>query len=154
MASGLPDYFRGVDVAYQALSEMIVRPKYGGGIIASGSVEVVANVQTNLVNVAGMGMTYGGAVWLDYNLTQANSRVLLGCEGVAISDLSFVRLNEYRITKPASLVVFLNRFDTINHIYSVGISYGVTFENSLILNYLEEHGFTPTVHYRLIYALI
>ena len=30
MASGLPDYYRGVDVAYQALSEMIVRPKYGG----------------------------------------------------------------------------------------------------------------------------
>lgn len=154
MASGRADYHVGVDVAYQALTEMIVRPKYGGGLIASGSKEVTASIQNTLVSIAGTGMTYGGSVWLDYTLTQANSRVLLGCEGVAITDLSFKRLNDYRITKPASSVVFLNRYDPISFIYSVGISYGVTFESSLILNYLEEHGTTPTVHYRLIYALI
>lgn len=142
MASGLQDYYSGV------------RPTYGGALIASGSKPVKPHVQTNLVNVAGKGMTYGGAVWLDYTLTQANSRVLLGCEGIAVTDLSFVRLNDYNITKPESLVVFLNKYDSINHIYSVGISYGVTFESSLILNYLEEHGNTPTVHYRLVYALI
>jgi len=142
MTSGLPDFYRGV------------RPTYGGAIIKSGSKEVTANAQTNLVNIAGKGMTYGGAVWLDHTLTQANSRVLLGCEGIAITDLSFVRLNEYRITIPESMVVFLNRYDSINFIYCVGIRYGVTFESSLILNYLEEHGTTPTVHYRLVYALI
>jgi len=154
MATGLPDYYRGVDVAYQALSQMVVRPKYGGGLIASGSIEVVANVQTNLVAIDGKGMIYGGTVWLDYTLTQANSRVLLGVEGVAITDLSFLRLNEYHINKPASLPVFIQRYDPISFIYSVGISYGVTFESSCIVNYLEQHGTTPTVHYRLIYALI
>lgn len=142
MASGLPDYYRGV------------RPRYGGARIVSDSKQVTKNIQTNLVAISGRGMTYGGAVWLDYTLTQANSRVLLGCEGVAITDLSFLRLNDYGIDQTKTLPVSLNRYDPISFIYSVGISYGITFESSLILNYLEQHGTTPTVHFRLVYALI
>jgi len=131
-----------------------MRPRYGGALIAAGQVEVTASVQTNLAAIYGKGMIYGGAVWLDYNKTQANSRVLLGCEGVAITDLSFYRMLEYKIENPRIMPVTINKFDGINFVYSAGISYGITFEISLILNYFEQHGFTPTVHYRLVYTLI
>jgi len=154
MASGLPDYYRGVDVAYQALAQMTVRPMYGKAVLASGSKVVAANGGTYLVAVFGKGMLYGGTVWLDYTLPQGNSEMQLWTEEVYILSLSFVRMLQYRITNPVSSVIYLNKYDTVNHIYSAGIGGGITFESYLALAYLEEHGFTPTVHYRLLYALL
>lgn len=154
MVSGLPDYYRGVDIAYQALGEMIVRPKYGGAVLATGSKYCTANVQNTLVGVNGKGMIYGGAVWLDYTSAQADSEVWLGIDGYTISNLSFERLLAYGINQPRSWPVSLICADHINHIYGVGISYGITFESQLVLAYYEQNGTRPTVHYRLIYTLI
>lgn len=154
MASGMLDYYRGVDVAYQALSQMIVRPKYGGALLAWGSKYCTANVQNTLVGIAGKGMIYGGAVWLDYTLPQANSQVWLGIDGYTITNLSFERLLLYGINQPRSWPVSLLHADHVNRIYAVGISYGITFETQVVLAYYEQNGFTPTVHYRLVYALI
>jgi len=154
MASGLPDYYRGVDVAYQALAQMIVRPKYGGALLAWGSKYCTANTQNTLVGIAGKGMVYGGAVWLDYTSTQSNSQVWLGIDGYTLTNLSFERLVQYGIDKPRSWPVSVNKKDSVNWVYSVGISYGITFETQVVLAYLEEHGTRPTVHYRLVYSLI
>lgn len=154
MASGLPDYYRGVDVTYQTLSQMITRPKYGGALLAWGSLEVTANVQNTLCGVAGKGMVYGGVVWLDYTLSQANSQVWLGIDTYTVTNLSMLRLNAYSVNRPRSWPVSILKYDSVNYIYSVGISYGLTFEKQLVLAYYEQNGFTPTVHYRLIYALI
>ncbi len=154
MASGLPDYYRGVDVAYQALSQMIVRPKYGGALLAWGSKTCDANVQNTLVGINGRGMIYGGAVWLDYTLPQANSQVWLGIDGYTVTNLSFERLLLYGINQSRSWPVSLLHADQVNQVYAVGISYGLTFESQLVLAYYEQNGTTPTVHYRLIYALI
>jgi len=154
MASGLPDYFVGVDVAYQALAQMTTRPKYGGGILASGSEQVAANGATILTLSTGKGMIYAGNVWMDSTNAQQNSEVQLVIDGAIMTTLSFLRLNEYGINKPRSSVVSLNKYDPTEFIYSVGISYGLTFETYVMLLYNEEHGNTPTVHYRLVYALI
>lgn len=154
MASGLPDHYRGVDIKLQDLSELTIRPKYGKAVLASGSAVAAANTGTFLTVVFGKGRLYGGSVWLDYTLTQANSEIRLFTEQVYISSLSFFRMLEYRITNPLSSVVFLNKFDGVNYVYSAGISGDLTFESYLALAYFEKHGFTPTVHYRLLYALI
>ena len=154
MAHGLLDYYRGINVAYQALSEMIIRPKYGAALLASGSMEVVANSHNTLAIVSGKGMTYGGAVWLDYTLSQANGEVEIMPDDLVLSGLSFYRLMEYGILRPRTWPVSLNVYDSTNRIYSAGISYGITFETTLELAYQENNGFTPTVHYRLAYALI
>lgn len=154
MASGLPDYYRGVDVKLQELSQMIVRPKYGGGLLAWGSKEVTADVQNTLVGVNGKGMIYGGVVWLDYTYSQGNSEVWLGVDGYTITNLSFAKLLAYGITKPGNWPVSLNKMDGTNLIYSVGISFGITFESQVVLAYNEQNSTTPTVHFRLIYALI
>lgn len=154
MASGLPDYFSGVDIAYQNLSEMINRPKYGGALLAWGSKTVTANVQNTLCGIVGKGMIYGGAVWFDYTLPQADSQVWLGIDGYTITNLSFERLLIYGLKHPRSWPVSLLHCDQVNQIYSVGISYGITFETQLVLAYYEQNGTTPTVHYRLIYTLI
>lgn len=154
MVSGFADYFRGMDVAFKALGAMIVRPKYGGALLATGSKYCTKDTQNTLVGINGKGMIYGGAVWLDYTLPQSNSQVWLGIDGYTITDLSFERLVEYGIDQPRSWPVSVHKKDSVNYVYSVGISYGITFETQLVLAYLEEHGTTPTVHYRLVYALI
>lgn len=154
MAHGLPDFYRGMDVAYQMLSEMIVRPKYGGALLAWGSRECAAGVQTTLLGVAGKGMIYGGAIWLDYTSTQSNSQPWLGIDGYTLTNLSFERLMEYGINEPRAWPLALHKKDSVKWVYSVGVSYGITFEESVVLAYYEQHGTTPTVHYRLVYALI
>lgn len=154
MASGLPDYHRGVDIKLQSLSELTSRPKYGAakGILSSRG--VTASAGTYLVEVLGKGMIYGGSVWLDYTSTQANSELWVVCDDEAINALSFFRLKEYGIDDPRNSPVSVNKFDGTNHVYSVGISYGITFEESLRLLYWEKYGKTPVVHYHLVYALI
>lgn len=154
MASGLPDYCRGIDVAYQALSEMTVRPKYGGALLDSGSEEAWSDRTLPLDLISGKGMLYGGVVWLEYTSSQSNSIVWLQLDGVQINDLSFWRLQHYGINKPRSAVVTINKFDSTNYIYSVGFSYGLTFDSFLRLLYEEKHGTTPTIHWRLVYALL
>lgn len=142
MTSGLPDYRKGV------------RPIYGGAVLASGSKQVLANQGTQLAGVDGKGMIYGGSLWLDYTLTQANGEVMVQIDGDIITQLSFFRMLEYGITNPRTSLVTLNKYDPVNFVYSAAISFGVTFETSLTLVYNEQNGFTPTVHYRLLYALV
>lgn len=154
MASGLPDYYRGVDIAYQALAQMIVRPKYGGAKISEGYLDVTVDKYNLLLSISGKGMTYAGTVWLDYTLTQANAQVRLEIDGVMVTSLRFVELKLYGINNPKTAIVTLNAFDGENFIYSAGISSGITFETSLKLYYREANLTTPRVWYRLIYALI
>lgn len=141
MASGMPDY------------QNTVRPKFGGAILADGSEAVVANVVTPLVQKTGKGMIYAGSVWMDYTSSQGNSEVWLRIDEFYVPALSFARMKDFGVTDPRKAIVSLNKYDTTNYIYSVGLSYGITFETGFILAYSEEHGTTPTVHYRLVYAL-
>ena len=154
MASGLPDFYRSVDLAKQSKAELIVRPKFGGGILSAGQLTVTDGVLNNLVQINGKGMVYGGSIWLDFTSTQANSEVWLGIDGVNIAGLSMIRLKDYNIVDPGKAVITLNTYDSVNKIYSVGISYGLTFETRLDLKYYERHDVKPTVHYRIIYTLL
>lgn len=154
MASGLPDYYRGMDVAYQALAEMTVRPKYGQVYLKSGSEPATPSGDTLLAFFSGKGMVYGGVIWLDYTSSQANSYIKLLLDAEHLNDLSFLRLNEYNITNPRSSVVTINKYDSVNHVYCVGISYGVTFDSYLMLLYYNAYANAPTIHYRLVYTLL
>lgn len=142
MVSGTPDYLQ------------VVRLRYGGARLAWGSKYCTKNEQNTLCGIAGKGMIYGGAVWFDHTLPQADSQVWLGIDGYTITNLSFERLLIYGLNQPRSWPVHLLFCDQVNQIYSVGISYGITFETQVVLAYYEQNGNQPTVHYRLVYALL
>ena len=142
MSSGHPDYLN------------VVRPRFGGAIMKWGIITAKASDYKQLRLVSGKGMIYGGTVWLDYTLTQSNSEVWLKTDNFVLNDLSFLRLRNYQILNPKTAPVSLNKFDVYNYVYSVGLSYGITFQDSLELGYYERHGTTPTIHYRLVYALL
>lgn len=154
MVSGLPDYYRGVDIAYQALTQVIVRPKYGGAKSAWGSKPVTANDTTQLLKINSKGMLYGGVAYMAYALSQAKGLFELKVDGSFITDKSLVSLNAFNITQPQSYPVYLLVFDDNGHVYSVAVSNGITFESEVILSYVEDDGGTPTIYFDLTYALI
>ncbi len=154
MASGLPDFFRSVDVAKQSLAQMINRPKYGGALQTKGSLAVDASVPTRLASITGKGVLYGGSVWLDYTSSQANSAIQMKLDGWILSSMTLLQLKDYGIVEPRSSIFTLSHYDAVNYNYSVGLSYGITFESYLDLYYYNAYANTPTVHYNLAYALI
>lgn len=154
MASGLPDYYRGVDIAYQALSQMIVRPKYGGANVAFGEVEVSASGETAIVSISGKGMVYGGVLALDHTSSQAAGTPRLYVDGELIADSAFVFLNKFGLIVENSYAIYLARFDDVNFIYSGVFSRGITFETTLEVRYREVDGGIPVVAVLLVFALI
>lgn len=142
MAAGMPDY------------QSIVRPKYGGAWSRGGSKYVDANKITDLVYVEGRGILYGGSLWLDFTSTQVDSIPRFTVDKSLLNNLSFHRLDEYCIDRPGTMPLTLNRFDIVNHVYSVSLGYGITFEYGISLSYEEVYNEQVQVHYRLVYALL
>lgn len=154
MASGLPDFYRGVDITYQTLAQVTNRPKYGGAVGNTGTLSVTANSTNDLVSVTGKGMVYGSFINLAPALTQANSEIVLEIDATTIIGMSFNKLNAYHLIQPRCFPIVLLGFDNVNFEYEAGIAYGLTFETGIKLQYTENHGRTPSVGYTFIYALI
>lgn len=142
MASGMPDYYRGV------------RPRYGASKTVIGGGAVGANVKTDLVEVTGKGMIYGGNVYLSYTSTQKDGIPILKVDGTEISTINFFTMNFFGLCKGYSYPFSLLVFDDTNFVYSAGVAFGFTFEEGVEVVYDERNGGTPTVVCRLVYALI
>lgn len=154
MTHGLPDYYRGVDIAYQALAQLMVRPTYGEAESAYGGAVMVATAENILQTVTGKGMIYGGVLYLDYIASQKHAQPLLYIDDVKLDQPNFEDLYKWKIAKENSLPFYLLRYDEGNYIYAVGLSSGYTFEESFKINYNEVNEGTPTVYYDILYALI
>jgi len=154
MTHGLPDFYRGVDIAYQALAEMITRPKYGAAQRAAGNVVVAASAETTLVTVSAKGMVYGGLFWLDHTATHATSYPRFYIDGQLVASYSFGGMIEFGINKPLCSPLVLLHYDNAAFKYCAGLTYGYTFETSVTLKYLEVPGGQPTVSYELFYATV
>ncbi len=154
MASGLPDFYRGVDVAYQALSQMIVRPKYGAAVKSAGNKVVASLGRTTLLAISGKGMLYGGLVYLNHTSTQKAAEVILVVDGDDMISMTFDNMNLLNVNIAGIYPTVLRRFDEVNFIYCVGLGYGITFETGLSVVYNELNVGTPTVFAEMMYALI
>lgn len=190
MASGLPDFQRGVDIAAQSLANLNVdlvaqtlsnlnvdiiaqtianldidvnaqslaqltnRPKYGASESVLGVVQVAASTETDLVEVTGKGMIYGGVVHLTAAASQKHGIPHLYIDGEDISTLSFYTQNIYQVTKGYSNPFSLLTYDEVKFRYAAAINYGFTFETGFKVTYEEDAGDTPYVVCRAAFALI
>ena len=154
MAHGLPDYYRGIDIAYQSLVQMTVKPVYGPAKAKRGSLVVTANEWNQLLIVGGKGIVYGGYVHLHPESLQKNSVVYVEIDGELLASKSFYILYNNSLDQLTSCPIYLLKYDNIEGIYAVGFAYGLTFESSVLVKYQEAHGATPTVNFNLIYAKI
>ena len=151
---GLPDYYRGVDIAFQALSDLIVRPRYGKADLLYKDKVVTAKDVTLIGEVYGHGMLYGGCVYLNITENQQLSKVLLHVDDKEIANKSFNDLAIYGLVGEHSDGTYMLKYDQTNFIYAVGIMPGITFEESFKIYYDEKHLATPEVSARVLYALV
>lgn len=154
MASGLPDYKRGIDLALQSLAELIIRPKNGAAQLLAADVEVTASDKTPIGSFGGKGMIYGGLLYFTSTSTQDGSIPILSIDGVEITDLNFWDLKQFGADVENAYPFYVRRYDDANFIYCVGISGGITFETGFELLYDEKKGKTPTVYCKVLFALI
>ncbi len=154
MSSGLPDFYRGIDVAFQSLGQIINRPKYGGADVVDGTVIVTATSGTTLVTVTGKGMIYGGYMYLDSAASQKTGSPLLNVDGNLLTVLDFEEMNKFGLSRQWSKPYSLVKYNEVDFVYAVQLYYGITFETSFFLSYSESEGATPSVRYAVVYALI
>lgn len=154
MGHGLPDWYRGVDVAYQALSEMIVRPKYGAATPTAFSVAVAANDQTRIVTVSGKGVIYGLVVYVQGTNVQHDDYLTYDIDGVTYDDVTMEYFLLWNDILPPGALGWLGCYDEVNYRYAIHVGTGITFETSATVYYNETHGRTPTVFGIGYYALI
>jgi len=154
MAHGLPDWYRGVDIAYQALAEIINRPKYGECDSVSFSGNAWQSSEKTIATVTGKGVTYGGYVFSNPDVSQKNDIIRVYVDGSLVANASFYILQAYNINSEYTAIAYLKKYDDAGFVYVVGISAFITFESLFQLAYLEQHGNQPLYGGRLNYALI
>jgi len=154
MAHGLPDFYRGVDIAYQALSQLIIRPKYGAAQRLFASVWVTPGQITNLASVSGKGIIYGGVLYLDAAVQQKSSMPRLSVDGQVLTGCSFYEINTYAWNKAQSHLYYELKYDDVNFIFSVGLAYPITFESSFVVGYREIYEESVNVACQFVYALV
>jgi len=154
MAHGLPDWYRGVDIAYQALSEIINRPKYGECDSVTFSGNTIPNSEKTMTTVTGKGISYGGYAFINPGTTQKNDIVRVYVDGSLVASASFAFLDLYNINTEYAAIAYIKKYDDAEFVYVVGISAFITFETQFKLAYLEQHGNVTVYSGRFNYALI
>jgi len=154
MAHGTPDYYSGVDITYQALSEIIVRPKYGAAAAKSVSVLVSPGSKDLFTAITGRGMIYGGLVFVEAAESHQGDSANLVIDGVPLGQLSLLYLDRYQAFDPVYWPVVITRYDDVNFIYSVAFAYGYTFDNSFTVRYINNTLVNVTVGCIIHYALL
>jgi len=154
MSHGLPDFYRGVDIAYQALGEMIVRPKYGAANRAVGGGAVSGVTQNELISVAGKGIIYGGLLYAYNSESLVGDSIYYEIDGNQVAYWSFYNLAKYNITKGPTIGFYLLKYDDVKFVYSVAFSSGLTFESSFLVRYDSTVIAAHTAWCHMFYALI
>ena len=142
MATGTPDYFR------------TVRETYGAAKNESGDEAAIANSTKTLVNISGKGIIYGGQVGIYSDGLQLTDVCEIWIDGQKITYLTMNQLRYYNVTKENQQAAYLIVFDNQYKVYAVGISKGITYEETFVVKYTEASGRTPNLKWSVIYALL
>lgn len=143
-----------MNIKAQDIAEIINRPKYGGAVVSEISLVINAGYAGSLVNVSGKGMLYGGTIHVDGNTSHSTDDVILRIDGSTVKWTAYDKLKKYGCTKPHTHLVWLNVYDDTIFRYSVGFMYGITFESSLVLSYINNGIDSIGVYGCLVYALV
>lgn len=138
----------------QDLSEIINRPKYGGALQSSATVNLTASGENVFVTVSGKGILYGGFIMsLDSNIqTLDEPRIYL--DGQLLSRWSWDSLKTYGLIQPDASIISLLVYDTTSPVYTAVLRYGITFESSISLRYWCTTATSRYLTYSLLYALV
>lgn len=150
MAHGLPDWYRGVDVAYQALARLVTRPSYGKAI-SDDNVVTTSDPTYTFVSISGKGIIYSGYIRCQ-SYTYKPVIEIDGEEATA----TYVGLDQFmsaNIVQYSAAYVTILCWDAVNKIYTFALQPGLTFDESFVLRISADYA-SHTYHYQVMYALI
>jgi len=127
---------------------------YGGAESEYDWKNCPGGAEISLHTVNGKGMIYGGYIRMLGILAAFVDRPIILIDDKVVSDLKYSELYEYGILDVSVGPLFLTAYDRITGIYNVGISGGITFENTVELRYDSNTGVAKPVRYGIIYALV
>lgn len=137
----------------QDLAEVINRPKYGGALLATGTKTFDGAWNGELLDVSGKGQTYFATMLSSPSVDRSSDSIQITVDGQNLSPHTISQLYTYGADKPLSYPVFIQHFDNDIFYYVIGMSYGVTFEQSL--NITWSTGYTGhSVTYYITYAVV
>lgn len=154
MVSGFEDWNIPVDINLQSLSEVINRPKYGSIQTLLFQDAIWGDAETSLGSVSGTGMIYGGFINVNANSLNNSIYIKTKIDDLVISGLSPYTLLAYGLILPDHSIPSLIYYDDINHVHTMGFSFGITFEESLEITFFRSPGVQSNVTMLLHYALI
>jgi len=154
MSKGTVDWYRGIDIVYQNLGEIIQRPKFGIVAPAEYANFVAASAVTTLVDISGIGNIYWGSIGVTGAGIQEDDYFIFTIDGIPLTSATFRRAEDYGTNTPRLPGVFLDKLDNVNFRYSAALGANITFETSVVIQYVETYGRNPYVVSRLVYALI
>lgn len=139
---GLPDWTRGQ------------RNIFGSARWAGLTQTITANDETVLNTVVGRGVIYGGSLRVDTTASQLQDIVKLKVDSLTVANAMFTTLNKFNMITPESGLVHQTLYDNVNFEYAVAFSFGITFEESFSVIYVENAGNIHTPSGEIIHALI
>lgn len=138
----------------QDLAELITRPKYGEGQQAARNAAVNASDFTDLANIDGRGILYGGTVRLQTTTDQYQDFVYVYIDGNAYQWKAFVNMNRFGFIRPDAPTLVLTCYDRVHYEFACTLPGNITFETNLTIKYYENGGNTPIVNSQVCYALV
>lgn len=154
MSSGFKDWDVPVNIRAQDLAQVINRPTYGSLSSLVYQDAILGDAETSLGTITGIGQVYGG--YINVNAASSNTSWLIKViiDGVTVTGISPASLKVSGLINPYNYLPHLLLYDTVNHIHTLGFSYGVTFETSLELKFTRKAGLQSNVTLVLLYAVI
>lgn len=154
MTKGFTDWDVPVNINAQTLGEIISRPKYGAAELLSSLDEVTTDGLTPIVSVSGTGMLYGGFMHFSAAELTNTASVDVIIDNATIFTLTFSSLFLFGPVFPQSYIGYLQIYNIVDHIFSIGFSYGVTFESSIEFLVRRRVGVRLVVNTRIYFATI
>lgn len=153
MAAGFTDWESPINISKQDLGYVSMRPVYGGVSYALHTGNITPSDMHTIGSITGKGMLLGGFITLKPAQSQASDY----CQ-VTIDDNTFIAsaltyCDARGLTKMYTDVLYLLKFDDTNYIYTFGISYGYTFDSSVLIEYRETLGNTFAVSVKVFFSL-
>lgn len=134
MTRGGPDWFKGWE-AFGTGVRLRVFPAYGGAIRATGTIVTPATEYKTLVSITGLGIIYGGFIWVDADTDHETDDVDLLIDDVTVCHLTFREAAKFNLDHPNAAPLWIAARDPFLFRYSMGISPGMTFDESVKVNY-------------------
>lgn len=151
-----PDFtqYAAIDLFTQTLDRLLNRPTYGGAQVSTVMKNADPNDDTQYISVTGPGMIYGGCIAVWGGMTQEDSMWISKIDGNDQCPAPFDILARFNMGQPHGTSPITTRYDAVNFEYGFILPYGITFEETAVFSYREEHGDTPSILMVMTYATV